>query len=157
MGLWKSTDGGNTWAATSFANTNDIDYVITHPNQENKVYLASSTIDASVNYVSDDAGETWVRLESQMEYQAPILFTPAQPPLLYAACEFGEKLCRSNDSGSTWGIVPGMTRPIALAAGTDGKRVVLYVSPPGGMVSQLTTLLPTDWVYLPLVLRGHSP
>lgn len=182
MGLWKSTDGGNTWAVTSFTNTNYINYVITHPNQENKVYLASSTIDDSVNYVSDDAGETWVRVESQIEYRAPILFTPAQPPLLYAACEFGEKLCRSNDSGNTWEIVPGMTFPIALAAGADGERVVLYVGTPGGMVSQagaqtastpnaisgdvtilsggvyrLTIPLPTNWVYLPLVLRGYAP
>ncbi len=180
MGLWKSTDGGNTWAVTSFTDTNDIDYVMTHPNQESKAYLASS--DGPANYVSDDAGETWVRVESQIEYRAPILFTPAQPPLLYAACEFGEKLCRSNDSGNTWEIVPGMTRPIALAAGTDGERVVLYVGTPGGMVSQageqiastpnalsgdvtilgsgvyrLTTLMPTDGVYLPLVLRGHTP
>ena len=180
MGLWKSTDGGNTWAVTSFTNTNDIDYVITHPNQESKAYLASS--DGPVNYVSDDAGETWVRVESQIEYRAPILFTPAQPPLLYAACEFGEKLCRSNDSGNTWEIVPGMTRPIALAAASDDERTIIYIGSPGGLVTsigtqsaisldtvpgrgsvlgsgvyRMTMPLPNPWVYLPLVMRGHTP
>jgi photosystem II stability/assembly factor-like uncharacterized protein len=184
-GLWKSPDGGDTWAATPFTNTTDIPYVITHPSQENKVYFASSTIDGPINYVSTDAGETWMRIDSQIEYRAPILFTPTQPPLLYAACEFGEKLCRSQDSGNTWEIVPGMAHPIALAAGTDRERVVIYVGSPGGVVTtaglahtsgveilesipgrgsvlgggvyRMTTRLPNHWVYLPLVVRGYAP
>ena len=73
-------------------------------------------------------------------------------------------------------------KPMSLATGTDGERVVLYIGSAGGMVTQagvqtasiantvlgettifgggvyrLTTLLPTDWVYLPLVVRGYAP
>jgi photosystem II stability/assembly factor-like uncharacterized protein len=134
-GLWKSTDGGYSWAGTPFTSTTIVPYVTTHPSQENKVYFGSSTIDGPINYISEDAGETWVRVNSEIEYRAPVLFTPAQLPLLYAACEFSEKLCRSHDYGLTWEVVPGMTNPGALAAGTDGERVVIYVGSPGGVVT----------------------
>ncbi len=78
-----------------------------------------------------------------------------------------------------------MTRPVALAAGTDGERVVLYVGSPGGVVAtaglantsgaeilesipgrgsvlgggvyRMTTRLPKHWVYLPLVVREYAP
>ena len=134
-GLWKSTDGGGSWAGTPFTSTADVPYVAVHPNQGNKVYFGSSTIDGPINYISEDAGETWMRVDSNIEYRAPVLFTPAQPPLLYAACEFSEKLCRSRDDGATWEVVPGMANPGALAAGTDGKRIVIYVGTPGGLVT----------------------
>jgi photosystem II stability/assembly factor-like uncharacterized protein len=178
-GLWKSMDGGESWAATPFTRTAVVPYVTAHPTQENKIYFASSTIDGGVNYISEDAGETWVRVDSEIEYREPFLFTPTQPALLYAACEFSEKLCRSNDEGSTWEVVPGITYPGALAAGSDGERVVIYVGIPvvsseqsarmstangikstsadanmiGGGVYRLTMILHTDWVYLPLVAK----
>jgi photosystem II stability/assembly factor-like uncharacterized protein len=184
-GLWRSTDGGDTWAATHFTGTTNVSYVNAHPSHENKVYAASSTTDGGVNYVSENAGETWTRVDSQIEYGAPLLFTAAQPTVLYAACEFSEKLCRSQDDGETWEVVPGMTRPGALASGTDGKRIVVYVGSPGGVVTavglatrsipqitesvpgrgnvlgggvyRLTTRLPTGSVYLPLVRKEHAP
>ena len=134
-GLWRSTDGGETWVGTPFTSTTDVPYVTVHPSQGNKVYFGSSTIDGPINYISEDAGETWVRNDSNIEYRQPVLFTPAQSPLMYAACEFGEKLCRSYDYGLTWEVVPGMAFPGALAAGTDGERIAIYVGTPGGVVT----------------------
>ena len=183
-GLWKSTDGGDSWAATPVTGTAEVPYVVADPLQENKVYFGTSTIDGPINYVSEDAADTWTRIDSEIEYGEPLLFTPAQPPVLYAACHFSERLCRSLDGGDTWQFVPGVTRPGALAAGTDGERVLLYVGSPGGIVTtpglasrseeraepipgrgsvlgggvyRYTTLLPGHQIYLPLLLKSDTP
>ena len=180
-GLWKSTDGGGSWVGTPFTSTADVPYVAAHPSQGNKVYFASQTIDGGINYISEDAGETWMQVDSNMDYYKPVLFTPAQPHQMYAACEYAEKLCRSHDYGATWEVVPGMTNPGALAAGTDGERVVIYVGTPGGVVTseglastagvenidstaveygilgggvyRLTSILFSDFTFLPIINR----
>jgi hypothetical protein len=183
-GLWKSTDGGDSWAATPVTGTAEVPYVVADPLQENKVYFGTSTIDGPINYVSENAADTWTRINSEIEYGEPLLFTPAQPPELYAACHFSERLCRSLDGGATWQYVSGMTRPGALAAGTDGERVLLYVGSPGGIVTtegldnrspeilepipgrgsvlgggvyRYTTLLPDHQIYLPLLFKSYGP
>jgi hypothetical protein len=87
------------------------------------------------------------------------------------------------DGGYTWEQVVDVptTDIYSLAAGSDDERVVLYVGITGGVVSpqsqaltasdvipdqdeimpggvyRLTTRLPTDWVYLPLLLGGYTP
>jgi hypothetical protein len=83
------------------------------------------------------------------------------------------------DGGYTWEQVEDVpaTDIYSLAAGSDDERVVVYVGISGGVVSpqsqaaavsdgipdqseirpagvyRLTTRLPTDWMYLPLVLK----
>jgi len=116
----------------------------------------------------------------------PLVYAPTFPVSLYAFCILGDGaqlygLCRSYNDGYTWEIIPGAPGPTRLATASDGERVVLYNGSPGGLAYQtdtramttnaiqtdftifgggvyrLTTLLPTDWVYLPLVMRGHTP
>ena len=130
-------------------------------------------------WVSEDSGDTWqpmayVFLGVDLLVAPPL---PGHPPYtLYTGCEKG--LCRSTDDGNTWDIIEGVPRPEILTAASDGRRSVIYLGVPGGLAYQaggqtislpnaitgdvtimgggvyrLTMLLPTDWVYLPLIVR----
>lgn len=134
-------------------------------------------------WVSEDAGDTWqpltyVFLGVDLLVSPPL---PNHPPYtLYTGCEAG--LCRSTDDGLTWTSLAGVPRPEILRAASDGERSIIYLGAPGGLatsagggatssnaaslgdvtilgggVYRLTTRLPTNWVYLPLVLRGYTP
>jgi photosystem II stability/assembly factor-like uncharacterized protein len=184
-GLWKSTDGGQIWAAVpNPSGIADISVVATHPDIPNTVYVNADQMgneDAGL-FVSHDAGETWTHLTWQVGGQ--LLFAPTQPATLYTGCglgeDFGNGLCRSLDGGQTWQKLDGMSWPTAMAVGTDGERVVIYVGTAGGVVAassgstsiqtvtgssnvlgggvyRYTTLQPEHWVFLPLVARGHTP
>jgi photosystem II stability/assembly factor-like uncharacterized protein len=111
---------------------------------------------------------------------------PDNPPyMLYTACGWG--LCRSINEGQSWQQVYGVPRPSSMAAGSDGERIVVYVATPGGMASaegkvanvfgraeasdelsglgsmmgggvyRTTMRMLNQHVYLPLVLRKHTP
>ena len=130
-------------------------------------------------WVSEDAGASWqplayVFLGVDLEVSPPV--SGQYDYDLYTGCEAG--LCRSIDDGATWIPIEGVPRPEILTAATDGERSILYMGTPGGLVSsagvqtettldtasgeysilgggvyRLTSVLPTDWVYLPLVAR----
>ncbi|MBU0492599.1 MAG: IPT/TIG domain-containing protein [Chloroflexi bacterium] len=173
-GLWKSTDGGQSWVATpSPAGLKFIETVATHPEIGETVYVGAGDglggPDCGV-YVSDDAGETWTFLSFGIGGQ--LLFSPTMPPTLYGGEASGQfwGLVRSTDGGQTWQRMVDAPYPISLATGTDGERVVLYIGTPGGMVQvtledvlrgagvyRWTSRLPTARVYLPLVCRGYAP
>jgi photosystem II stability/assembly factor-like uncharacterized protein len=111
---------------------------------------------------------------------------PGNPPYtLYAGPGSPHGLFRSTDEGYTWEQVAEVptTDIYSLAAGSDGERSVLYVGISGGVVTaesqaaaratadvilgqdeirpggvyRLTTRLPNQRLYLPLVLRGYTP
>ena len=134
-------------------------------------------------WVSENAGSTWQPL-TYVFLGADLLVAPPLPDQLlyslYTGCEAG--LCRSIDDGATWVSIDGVPRPEILTAATDGERAVIYMGTPGGLVYsagvqtalspatipgrgsvfgggvyRLTTRLPTDYVYLPSVLRGSAP
>jgi len=137
-------------------------------------------------FVSQDAGETWEELPA-CDDCGRLLFAPPErekpPYTLYAGPGSPSGLYRSLDGGYTWEQVAGVptTDIYSLAAGSDDERVVVYVGISGGVVSpqtqalsasdvipdqdeiipggvyRLTTRLPTDWLYLPSLLRGYTP
>jgi photosystem II stability/assembly factor-like uncharacterized protein len=199
MGLWKSIDGGADWQAAPIPGVLPPVYVAdieSHPHITGTVYVRIYSYAGGPNpqphlFVSDDAGITWQEIPDVDTVfggggGVGLVFTPPMPDSapysLYTGCDPG--LCRSSDGGNTWEHVEGAPRPAAnsnnpaLAAGTDGQRVRLYIGTPGGMVSQagaqtastqnaissdvtifgggvyrLTTLLPTNRVYLTFVMR----
>ena len=134
-------------------------------------------------WISENAGATWQSL-TYVFLGVDLLVAPPIPEQLlyslYTGCVAG--LCRSIDDGATWVPTEGVPRPEILTAATDGERAVIYMGTPGGLVYsagvqtalsldtipgrgnvfgggvyRLTTRLPTDWVYLPSVLRGDTP
>jgi photosystem II stability/assembly factor-like uncharacterized protein len=133
-------------------------------------------------FVSQDAGETWEALPP-CDDCGHLLFVPPErgkpPYTLYAGPGLPSGLYRSIDGGYTWEQVVGTptTDIYSLAAGSDDERVAIYVGISGGVVSsqsrvaavsditsgrgsllaggvyRLTTILPTDFLYLPTIYK----
>jgi photosystem II stability/assembly factor-like uncharacterized protein len=190
-GLWRSRDGGDTWAHVPISDTLPpvfVPAIAVHPNVPDKVYLRSYSTASTPNpeselWVSQDAGDTW-QPRTSASLGVDLLVAPSLPGQLfyslYTGCEAG--LCRSVDDGVTWSPIEGIARPEILVGASDGERSLVYMGTPGGLatsaggrtimsldtipgrgsvlgggVYRLTTLLPDRRVYLPLVLRGHTP
>jgi hypothetical protein len=152
-GLWRSTDVGATWQAISIAGVLPpvgIASIATHPNISHTVYVRLYSMAAGPNpegqlFVSQDAGVSWTELQDTFT-GALLHFAPPRPNMpsyaLYTACDHG--LCRSlgvTGANVAWQRVEGAPRPSALASGTDGERVIVYVGSPGGIVSAVTGTL----------------
>jgi photosystem II stability/assembly factor-like uncharacterized protein len=180
-GHWKSTDGGATWRKLPYIGDGWIfDEIAPHPTLSGHVVIAVGNNEGL--FSSQDAGETWMFLTDSVG--SPLVYAPTVPPTLYGQMERSQYsgLMRSFDNGQTWEQVADAPYPVRLATASDGERVVLYIGSPGGLASQagaqttlasravveqstllgggvyrLTTRLPTDWVYLPLVVRGYAP
>jgi photosystem II stability/assembly factor-like uncharacterized protein len=130
-------------------------------------------------WFSENAGASWKPM-SYVFLGVDLLMAPPIPNqflyTLYTGCSLG--LCRSFNDGIIWDSIVGMPRPEILSAASDGERSIVYLGTPGGLVYsagiqasaqpnaipgrgnlggggiyRLTTLLPTHWVYLPLIMR----
>jgi photosystem II stability/assembly factor-like uncharacterized protein len=136
-GLWKSTNGGQSWATLTLPeDRTEVWEVFTHPDTLNQVYAWTNK--ASVGYrlfVSPDAGETWSAMPDGLAN--PFYFAPTQPTSLFAVCGEGNlALCRSWDGGYHWETVKEVRQEITtLSGGSDGERVIIYVGTKGGEVS----------------------
>ena len=120
-GLYKTTDGGNTWKAvlTVSENTGVADVAI-DPADPDILYAAAyqrrrhvfTLIDGgpeSAIYKSTDAGEHWNKLKSGLPTEdmgrIGLAVTPADPNVVYATIEAANGkggVYRSTDKGATW-------------------------------------------------------
>jgi hypothetical protein len=147
-GLWRSTDGGDSWGYVPVASVQSpigVGAIAVHPNVPNKVYIRNYSYAQTPNpeaelWVSEDAGASWqsltdvflgVDLEVAPPLQDQYLYS------LYTGCQAG--LCRSVDDGLTWESIEGVPRPEILTAASDGERSILYMGTPGGLVSSAGT------------------
>jgi hypothetical protein len=145
-GLWRTRDGGTSWAHVPISGTQSPVYVpaiATHPDAGGKVYVRTYSYAESPNpepelWVSDDAGDSWEPL-GYVFLGVDLIVSPPVPDQaiysLYTGCEPG--LCRSDDDGKTWEPVEGAPRPEFLAAASDGERSVIYLGSFGGLVSSV--------------------
>jgi len=120
-GLYKTTDGGNTWKAvlTISENTGVVDVAI-DPADPDILYAAAyqrrrhvfTLIDGgpeSAIYKSTDAGEHWNKLKSGLPTEdmgrIGLAVSPADPNMVYATIEAANGkggVFRSTDKGATW-------------------------------------------------------
>ena len=118
-GLWKTSDGGQTWSAVTDGqiHSSSVGAVAVSQSNPDVVYIGMGEVDLRGNimqgdgiYKSTDAGKTWqhIGLEDSQTI-ARIRVHPANPDLVYAAV-FGHPAApnqmrgvyKSNDGGKTW-------------------------------------------------------
>jgi photosystem II stability/assembly factor-like uncharacterized protein len=157
-GVWKTTDGAQTWTwasnglANLFVNTIAID-----PANPARLLVGTDGAD----YQSVDGGATWTPIEiasGTYEDATVIAFAPSHPTTIYAGDVNG--LYRSTDSGQHWVHVYGAE--IGPVVVDPGNANVVYVSTPDALVKTVDGgatwhSLPTDhpWVASIVIDPAH--
>jgi photosystem II stability/assembly factor-like uncharacterized protein len=136
-GIWKSTDGGDTWKHIGLKGTEHIARIRIHPSNPDIVYVAAIGNLWKPNkergiYKSKDGGESWelVLFESEEAGAGDLVLDPNNPRIMYASTWQmkrngyrmdsggpGSKLWKSTDSGETW---EDITAADGLPQGTLG-------------------------------------
>ena len=147
-GVYKSTDGGQTWQHVGLADTHAISTIRVHPNDPDLVYVAAlghvwgPNPDRGV-YRSKDGGATWELLLhiSPKAGAIDLAMDPLNPRILYAAMWDAQRyphalrsggpdsgIYKTVDGGDTW---ENLTSNPGLPTGTLGKIGVAVSAKPG--------------------------
>ncbi|WP_405411269.1 glycosyl hydrolase [Maribacter sp. Asnod1-A12] len=121
-GVWKTEDGGKTWASAGLEKSRHVPRLRVHPTDYNTVYAAvlgdiyKPTKDRGI-YKSTDGGKNWkqVLFVNEQAGAVDLTFDPNNPRILYASTWHaqrtpyslvsggdGSALWKSMDSGETW-------------------------------------------------------
>ena len=163
-GVWKTTDGGNTWVPLTdglpVLTSGALAFDPTDPNviyygtgEQN--YCGWSCLPGDGLYRSTDGGATWVKIGTRDEvgdYIDQIYVRPDNPDVIFVASNDG--LARSTDGGSTWSwvfttndvnsIVARSDDPDHMFIGVYGSGV--YESTDGGSTWTAVSALPTSGI-----------
>lgn len=152
-GLFKSTDGGNTWhKLTNGLPENLVQInVAVAPSQPNRLYAVASTTkptsyqtdEGMAFFRSDDAGETWSRVTSDPRPamkigggDLPVVrVDPKNADVVYSTSIV---TVRSEDAGKTWDSIrgaPGGDDYQNLWINPENPNIILLVSDQGALVS----------------------
>jgi photosystem II stability/assembly factor-like uncharacterized protein len=125
-GMYKSTDGGDTWQEMNDALTADksITDVAVHPSDPNTVYAAAY---GSGVLKTSDGGTSWHSTGSLCTKVLTLEIDPQQPDTLYAGCREGG-MYKTTDGGNTWvpssaGMNPAATVKDIVVAPTNPQSV----------------------------------
>jgi len=148
LGVYKSTNAGQTWTATPQSGyyTQEIVYykLIAHPDSNNVLYSGQS----DGLWKTSDAGATWTKIRNGL--CRDIEFKPFNPATMYIAGS--NELYRSTNRGQTW------VSKTSFGTGTD---IELSVTPADsnyiGFVTNLDDFyLSTDGANTAFVLRNNA-
>lgn len=148
-GIYKSTDGGNSWTNMGLADSQHIGKIIVHPDDPDIIYVAAQGPLWSPGgdrgfFKSTDGGRTWTKTLGDEEFTGvtDIAIDPRNPERVYAATwqhhrtvaalmNGGAKsaIYRSEDGGDTWqrlsnGLPEGKMGKIGLAVSPQQPDVV---------------------------------
>lgn len=162
-GMYKSKDGGKTWAHIGLRDSRQIGRILVDPNDANRVFVAALGHAYGPNtergvYRSSDGGQSWQRVLFKDENTGAIdlAFEPGSPQTIYAALWQtrrppwsvyapsngpGSGLYRSRDRGEHWEQVAGHGLPsegvgrigIALAPSNPLRIYLLVDAKEGGL------------------------
>jgi len=142
IGIYKTTDGGKTFAHAGLENSGTIARIIIHPLNPDIVYVAASGNEWTYNndrgvYQTTNGGKTWKKILSEGDRSGCIdlVMDPSDPFTLYASMwnrirrrwsdpvpEDGDHLYKSTDGGQTWKII-GKGLPDTRLTGRIGIAV----------------------------------
>lgn len=149
-GVYRSIDGGKTWANMGLGDTRHIGRIVVHPRDPNLVYVAAFGHAWGPNkqrgiFRSRDGGRAWqhILFKSERAGSHDIAIDPLNPSVLYAPIWQAQRyphalvsggdecgLWRSLDGGDTW---TDITRSAGLPKGMLGKiGVAVSPEPVGG-------------------------
>ena len=145
-GLFKSTDGGNTWQQLKKGLPEDLSqiYIAIAPSDSKRLYATLSTASGKLGvYRSDDAGESWAQITADPRPSGRIgggdlpipKVDPKNPDLVYVASTV---TMRSTDGGKTWdGFrgAPGGDDYQNLWINPNNSNIILLVSDQGAIVT----------------------
>ena len=148
-GVYKSTDGGKTWANMGLKDTRSVGRIVIDPADANVVYVAAGGHLWGPNaergvFKTTDAGRTWkkVLFIDENTGATDLVIDPSNPGVLYAATYQrqrrtwgyngggpGSGIHKTTDGGLTWtkmtnGLPAGDKGRIALSIYTTDPRVV---------------------------------
>ncbi len=143
-GLYRSTDGGDTWQLLGLELTGSIGRIVIDPTNSNRIFVAAMGDLWSPNnergiYRTTNGGDTWELVHFIDDHTGcvDIVQRPDQPDVLFAAMwrrmrqpeayDYGGSTCavwRSNDGGDTWAVVNNGLP----ATGSDSGRIGLSLS-----------------------------
>ncbi len=149
-GVYRSTDGGETWIHRGLQSTRHIGRVRVHPSDPDVVYVAAlgnlwkASEDRGV-FKTDNGGRTWdkVLFVDTLTGVVDLVMDPSDPNTLYAAAYQrmrrtwgfngggpGSGIYKTTDGGATWreltnGIPTGNKGRIGLAMAQTNPRIVM--------------------------------
>jgi photosystem II stability/assembly factor-like uncharacterized protein len=153
-GMYKSLDGGKTWAHIGLEDSQHIAKIVVHPQNADIVYVAALGHAYGSNemrgvFRSNDGGKTWQKVlyKDNKTGAIDLVFDPNNPHILFAAMWEAQRtpwsltsggpgsgLYRSSDDGATWkrleghGLPSGVLGRIGVSvSGADGNRVYAII------------------------------
>ena len=135
-GVYKSTDGGDTWVHTGLEETNHISEIRVHPQNPDLVYVAAFGHAFGPNpergvYRSSDGGETWELILHKSENAgcADLAMDPTNPRILFAAMYQCRRsfwnLSSGGDDSGLWKSVDGGTTWVDISSNKGFPKGVL--------------------------------
>jgi photosystem II stability/assembly factor-like uncharacterized protein len=150
-GVYKSTDGGQTWTNMGLPESHHVGRIVMHPDDSDIVYVAAMGHLWGPNpdrglYKSTDGGESWERIlfVDPMTGAVDVAMDPSNPDVLYAAMYQrqrrpwgfhgggpGSALYKSTDAGATWTELTNPELGNGLPTGDIGRiGITIYRSDP---------------------------